>query len=54
MKEEDAFGNLKKAMTETPILHLPDFSLPFVVETDACNEGIGAVLMQQEQPVAFF
>jgi len=34
-------------------LTLPDFSLPFVVETDACAVGVGAMLMQQERPVAY-
>jgi len=32
---------------------LPDFAIPFVVETDASDVGIGDVLMQKEQPVAY-
>ena len=39
-------------MTQTPVLILPNFDAPFVVETDACATGIGAVLMQHQRPVA--
>ena len=40
-------------MTSTPVLALPNFHEPFVVETDASDIGIGAVLMQHDQPVAY-
>jgi hypothetical protein len=48
-----AFDALKVAMTSTPVLTLSDFSAPFTVETDACADGIGVVLMQEGKPVAF-
>jgi hypothetical protein len=40
-------------MTRTPVLTLPNFQQSFTVETDACQDGIGAVLMQQGQPIAY-
>ncbi|XP_060178356.1 uncharacterized protein LOC132608338 [Lycium barbarum] len=52
-KATEAFKKLKVALTTAPVLVLPDFSMIFVVETDACNIGIGAVLMQKGQPIAF-
>jgi hypothetical protein len=41
-------------MSRPPLLSLPDFSQPFTLETDACASGLGAVLMQQGKPLAFF
>ncbi|RVW35013.1 Retrovirus-related Pol polyprotein from transposon 17.6 [Vitis vinifera] len=50
---ETAFQALKQAMTSTPTLAMPNFNEPFVIESDALGDGIGAVLTQQGKPIAF-
>ena len=40
-------------MSSCPILVLPNFSNPFVVECDASGGGIGDVLNQGHRPIAF-
>nr|XP_051211532.1 uncharacterized protein LOC127329025 [Lolium perenne] len=49
-----AFAALQRALTMGPVLQMPDFDEPFVVDCDASGIGFGAVLHQGEGPLAFF
>nr|GEY63575.1 reverse transcriptase domain-containing protein [Tanacetum cinerariifolium] len=53
----NAFDTLKKKLTDSPILVVPDWNLPFELMCDASDFGIGAVLGQRKmkhfQPIQY-
>ena len=51
---QKAFQHFKSTIAEAPVLKLPDFSQPFILETDASGVGIGAVLSQNKHPITYF
>ena len=57
-KCDKAFIELKEILTRAPILVMPDWSKPFILQTDALAFGLGYVLSQidgigKEHPIAF-
>jgi len=54
---ERAFSTLKRCVCNPPLLQLPDVSKPFILQTDAACDGLGAILLQESEqtkhPVTF-
>jgi GGDEF domain-containing protein len=50
---EQSFQELKKRLTTTPILALPNIHQNFVVYCDASKQGLGCVLMQNDRVIAY-
>ncbi|MBW0588268.1 hypothetical protein O181_127983 [Austropuccinia psidii MF-1] len=56
-----AYEKLRKTLTEEPLLHMPDWNIPFKFYINACGDGLGAGLHQvqiidekpTEQPVCY-
>ncbi|KAE8670841.1 hypothetical protein F3Y22_tig00112069pilonHSYRG00002 [Hibiscus syriacus] len=51
---EGAFKELKDAMTQVPVLAIPDFTVSFKLTTDASGTAIRVVLSQGDHPIAYF
>ena len=56
-EQQQAFDNLKKALTSPPVLALPNTQDSFILDCDASNEAIGAELLQvqggEEKAIAY-
>lgn len=56
-EQDRAFRTLKEAILSSCVLRMPDFSAPFVLQTDASSVAIAAVVSQEvdgvRQPIAF-
>lgn len=50
----EALQALKLAITSALVLALSDFTKPFILETDASETSIGAILSQDKPPIAYF
>ncbi len=54
---QQALTQVKAALCGGPLLHSPNFNLPFLLQTDASDRGLGAVLAQvvggEERPVLY-
>ena len=50
---QKSFDGIKWSLTHAPVLRSPVESVPYEVVSDASGIGLGAVLLQEDQPVAF-
>jgi hypothetical protein len=49
-----ALDNVKAIIIKEAVLAYPDFSKPFEICTDASTKQLGAVITQENRPIAFF
>ena len=53
-KHQKAFDDIKATISKDVVLAYPDYSKPFEIYTDASTKQLGAVIVQDNRPVAFF
>ncbi|KAK3744055.1 hypothetical protein QZH41_000989 [Actinostola sp. cb2023] len=52
-KQEKAFAEVKRAVTEAPVLRYYDPKKDLEIQCDASQSGLGATLMQEGKPIAY-
>jgi hypothetical protein len=53
-KEQESFMKMKKIISRETLLAYPDFNKPFIIHTDASHTQLGAVISQDNKPIAFY
>jgi hypothetical protein len=53
-EQQKAFDEIKQKVSKETLLAFPDFEKEFHVYTDASNKKLGAVIMQEGKPLAFY
>ena len=51
---EEAFHKTKKIVQTETLLTYPDWAIPFTIHTDTSDYQLGAVISQNNKPIAFF
>jgi transposase InsO family protein len=53
-EQQQAFDRIKKIISRETLLAFPDFNKEFHIYTDASDHQLGAVIMQEDKPLAFY
>jgi hypothetical protein len=53
-EHQDAFDQFKTLISKETLLMFPNFNEPFHIFTDASKYQLGAVIMQNDKPLAFY
>ena len=53
-RQQKAFDEIKQIVSDKTLLAYPDFNKPFIIHTDASDRQLGAVISQDEKPIAFY
>jgi hypothetical protein len=48
-KYQEVYEKIRQCLKETPILAYQNFKVPFILQTDASNEGFGVVLLRHQK-----
>ena len=53
-EQQKAFDDMKRIISQQTLLNYPDFNKTFHIYTDASDYQLGAVIMQEGKPLAFY